>query len=172
MYIFNPEKVGKSFTTGYNIYMEPIRWNALEFEHKEKTNDWYWTVGVISLGVSVWRFWVADYMFGVFVLLAGLCLILLGGHKPEYVDIVVDEDGILIGHNLYLWSNVSGYAMVVSGGKATLLLETNRKIVPVIDLKIPETVSVETLESFVSMHTTAKDLLPSRSQAIMKFFGF
>ena len=152
--------------------MEPIRWNALEFEHKEKTNDWYWTVGAISLVVSVWRFWAGDYMFGVFVLLAGFCLVLLGGHKPNYIDVVIDEDGILIGHNLYLWSNVSGYAMVVSGGKAILLLETNRKIVPIVDLDIPETVSVDMLESFISLHTPAKELMPSRSQAILKMFGF
>ncbi|MGI9118195.1 MAG: hypothetical protein ACR2IQ_01440, partial [Minisyncoccia bacterium] len=132
----------------------------------------FWSVGLVTLVVCVWRFWVADYMFGIFVLLAGVCLILLGGSKPEEIDVVIDEEGAVIGHNQYLWSNVSGYAIVVSGGKPVLLLDTNRKIVPVVDINIPENVSIDLLDTVVSKYVPQKDLNPSNSKAILKMFGF
>ncbi len=152
--------------------MEPISWNALEFEHKVKTNDWYWTVGVIAVILSVWRFYVGDYVLGIFIVLSGLCLIMLGGHKPEQIDILIDEEGIIIGHNSYVWSNVLGYAIVSAGGKVTLILETTAKLVPIVTLDIPEGIDPEAVNTIMSSHVEPKDLLPSRSQAILKIFGF
>jgi len=152
--------------------MELIHWNAPEFEHKEKTNDWYWTVGVIAVILSAWRFWVGDYMLAIFIVMAGLCLIMLGGHKPEQIDILIDEEGVVIGHKSYLWSNLLGYDMVSAGGKVTLILETNAKLVPVITLNIPSDIDPDEVNAIISEHVEVKDLQPSRSQAIFGFFGF
>ena len=38
-----------------------IEWDAHEYEHKERSADWFWAVGIISVSMAV-----AAIIFGIF----------------------------------------------------------------------------------------------------------
>ena len=78
-----------------------ISWNAPTHVHKEKTSDWYWSVGIITLAIAVVCFIFAQIIPGIFVIMAAVALVLHSSRPPKIVHHEINDRGVVIGDTLY-----------------------------------------------------------------------
>jgi hypothetical protein len=62
----------------YNNFMEKLEWQAPEYIHTEKTGDWYWIVGIISVSIFLISAILGDIIFGLLVLVSTFALSAMG----------------------------------------------------------------------------------------------
>lgn len=155
---------------------EMFNWRAKEFENFEKTNDWFWWVGLIALAGAGLAFWQGSVSFGIFILLAGFSFIVFGNVKHPEHSILINEDGLMIDQNKFLWKDVTGFSIIDDTKdpfEKKLILETNRPIANKISLPINRAVvNPDTLRKFLLEYVEEKELTESVSKKLAERVRF
>jgi len=86
-----------------------LEWHSPEHHFDKKSNDWYWILGVITLGASVLAFYFNDFLFGIFIIIAGLTIGMLSYKETKIVSIKVTSKGIIFGKFLYPWASFRSF---------------------------------------------------------------
>ncbi len=73
-----------------------LAWEAPEFEYREKTVSWYWLSILIAAIVIAFAVWQNNFLFGFFVLIAEMLLIVWGNRKPRTVHFMLTENTLVI----------------------------------------------------------------------------
>ena len=77
--------------------MEPlaIKWEAPEFELREKGVGWYWTtiiIAVLMLGAAVWQ---GNFLFAVLVVIGEILVLVWSGKEPPMVTFRITDKGLV-----------------------------------------------------------------------------
>ena len=68
--------------------------DALEYEHKDRGNDWFWAVGIISVSFAIVAIIFHNIIFGILILVSAFALCLFVNRPPHSVHIIISEDGV------------------------------------------------------------------------------
>ena len=79
------------------IIIDKIEWSAPEYNHKEKSIDFLWAIGLGTIVICGIALWLANYLFAVFILVGGASLILFSVRHPQEVHFVINTNGITLG---------------------------------------------------------------------------
>lgn len=86
-----------------------IRWEALEYEYRPKSNNWFWTIGIISLGLSVASLLLGNLLFAILILIAGFAIILAGARRPRKILFSFTSRGLEIEKRLFPYENLKSF---------------------------------------------------------------
>src|SRR3989344_609791 len=83
--------------------MEPlaIKWEAPEFERREKGVGWYWgtiIIAVLMLGAAVWQ---GNFLFVVLVVIGEILVLVWSGKEPPMVTFRITDKGLFIGEKTH-----------------------------------------------------------------------
>jgi hypothetical protein len=73
-----------------------IKWQAPEYEYREKTVSWYWISIVVAALVIAFSIWQKNFLFGFFVVVAEILFIVWGNRTPRMVNFTMNEAGIQV----------------------------------------------------------------------------
>jgi hypothetical protein len=110
-----------------------LKWQALEHEHKIRSADWFWAVGIISLFIIIFAIIINNYLFAVFIFIAGLILIFRGNNLPRLMNCEITNRGIIFGENILPYDNFEGFFVEIdhSGNqKHKILLKSQKLLAP------------------------------------------
>jgi len=111
--------------------LEKIEWKAPEYEYIKKSPDWFWAVGIITVGLLVSAFFLKSFLFGFLVLLAGFSIALYGAKKPNIVSFSIGPRGIKIREILYEYENLKKFWINYDPPqKKELLIESKKTLMP------------------------------------------
>ena len=88
-----------------------VRWQAHEYEHREKSTPWYWAVGIVAAGVAIAAFILQDYLFGVAAIIGGFTVMLVGSMRPPRHTYTLTENGFMVGKDLIPYSKMTRFAI-------------------------------------------------------------
>lgn len=153
---------------------ERIRWSGFEFEHREKTADWFWAVGIIAVSLAAIAIIYDNALFGVFILIAGTMLLMTARKEPRLLDYELTEKGLMIGDTLLdhlqfkaFWVQQSKYA------PPKLLLRTNKWTVPVLIIPIEtDYIDADRVRDFLLDYIPEEKIDESLSMKFMEMLGF
>ena len=111
-----------------------IHWSALEYDHKEKSVDWFWAIGLSAIAGAVIAILYQNYFFGVFLILAGICMGMFGARKPVMVEVGIFPEGIMIDQRKYEWAKLHGFNITGVGESLHLILHTERPMAPIVSI--------------------------------------
>lgn len=74
----------------------PISWEALEYEHKEKSRDWYWALGIITVSMVIIALMLGNYVFSLVLIVSGFALAVSASRKPKLVKFELEKTGLHI----------------------------------------------------------------------------
>jgi hypothetical protein len=80
-----------------------LEWLSPEHHFDKKSNDWYWILGVITLAASVLAFYFGNFLFGVFIIIAGSTIGMLSYKETKIVPIKITTKGMAFDKFLYPW---------------------------------------------------------------------
>jgi len=146
-----------------------IIWSAYEYEWKERSVDWFWTIGIIALVTLGLSIWLRATLFGAFIFLALAFLAYLSIRKPERLDVVVGNKGILVGENMMPYKTIKSF-WISEENQPTLLLMTKRLFIPQTTIPL-ENVNLKELKEMLLGFLKEEELEESNSSKLLEKVG-
>ena len=116
-------------------------WTNLEYEHKPKSKDWFWAVGIIGACLGAVAILLNNFLFGVFLILSSFFIIVLRMRHPRAIKYILSEQGLAINQNVIPIKNISSYNIIGNSANQKLVLKINRQVMPIEVLNIGEEIS-------------------------------
>ncbi len=149
-----------------------IHWSALEYDHKEKSVDWFWAIGLSAIAGAVIAILYKNYFFGVFLILAGVCMGMFGARKPQMVEVGIFEEGVIVGDRKYEWAKLHGWNIVGVGESQQLVLHTERPMAPVMTVPMPFQ-DAQKVQEILNAHLEQNDQLHNKGiERLMDKIGY
>ncbi len=90
--------------------MEPIlEWQSPEHRFDKKSGDWYWVLGIITLAASVLAFYFGNFLFGIFIIIAGATIGMLSYKETKIVSVKMTVKGLIFDAYLYPWASFRSF---------------------------------------------------------------
>lgn len=155
------------------IKINTIEWSAPEYTHKERGNDWFWTLGLITIVACVIAIWLKNYVFAVFLIISGCCLIMFTMRRPQDVTFIVETKGLTMGRDLHPWKSLKSFNIKNNDTDvyAKLLIETSKYFLPIYTLPFPKEKVDEMKETLLKV-LPRSEIDESKSMVFMEKLGF
>lgn len=152
--------------------MKEFSWQAPEYTYKEKTSDWYWTVGIITAALVVTAIIFGNTLFGIVIAIGAFSLSLFASRKPNIVSVHISEKGIKIDKTLYPFHTIDSFYLHTehpTGPK--LLLKSKKMVMPLVSVPVNHN-DHETLREFIAKHLKEEVFEEGLLQTIFDGLGF
>ncbi len=153
------------------IILDKIEWSAKEYEYKEKSVDFLWTIGLIALvgcGIAIW---LSNYLFAIFIIISGASLVLLSVRHPSEMSFTIETEGLTMGKDKYPWKKVKSFDIKKRDGEAVLAIELDKYMLPVCFVPLPLEL-VDQVKENLSKVAEHKEIEESPSMKFMEKIGF
>ena len=154
--------------------VKSITWEAYEHEHREKSRDWYWSLGILIVTASVLSIIFGNYIFGILLIVMGVSLGIVGSRHPKLVIFELNKLGIRIGNKLFPYATLESFWVQDNkehGLNSHLLIKSRRTMVPLLVIPLDD-VETEDIRDFLLYNLLEKEMSESLSQIIMENLGF
>jgi hypothetical protein len=152
--------------------MSTMQWETLEHTYYEKTNDWYASVIIIAAALMVVELMTKNYLLMTLTFIGAFTFILLATRRPDTVLVEIRKNGIRFGNTLYPYQTLDGFAIIDYTNDRRLLLESNRKIMPLIVIHLPDDMDTEELNEVLEEYLPEKELHESLPHLLLERVGF
>jgi len=149
-----------------------ITWEAFEHHHGEKTSDWFWVLGIITVGVTVAAIVLGNTLLGILIGISGALMGILAGRKPKIITYAVTLRGLRVEDRLYPYSTLHSFYIDEEHYVGPQLLVKSEKILmPLIVMPIPEEY-IDDIEDIVASRLPEEHLEEPFANKLLEFFGF
>jgi hypothetical protein len=148
-----------------------ITWQAPDFIKQEKSTDWYWIVGVITVTLSVTGFVFGNVLFGILVIIASVALTLQSSREPEIREFTVNQRGVKIDNILYPYSTLKSFWVENNPHEQKILLQSERALMPYIVIPI-ENIDPENIRDYMIKFVPEEEHQEPLMQKVMEYLGF
>jgi hypothetical protein len=99
-------------------------WQHQDYQNYQKDKRWYIISAVIVVLMVIWAVWDKNYLFGVFLIMFYLVVILYENRPPEIVDFTITPLGIKTGQKFFYWRQIDHFYIIYrAAGIKNLYLE-------------------------------------------------
>lgn len=148
-----------------------LTWQAPEYNHYERSTDWFWAVGIITVCIAVLAFIYNNALFGILILLSAGILVFYTFREPGIVDYEINQRGIIIGRDLHPYLTIESFWIETRQGEPKIILKSKKNLLPYIIIPIHEE-SVDEVGSVLAEFLEEKELQEPAAQKIMEYLGF
>lgn len=148
-----------------------LSWTTLEHEHRERSSDWFWSVGIVAVGGAVLAILFHDILFAAVILVGAVALVLHVLRKPRELYCEISERGVLVGTTLYPYSTLESFWIHEHMVPNKLLLTSQKLFMPHIVIPLSD-VTAEEVRDILLDHLPEHEVQPSFSEHIMERLGF
>jgi len=86
-----------------------ISWRAPEYHYHEKSSNWFWVLGIITLAMMLAALILESFLFAILIAISGFTIAMYGARKPSTVTFTLDPRGIFIGEKLYDYESMDHF---------------------------------------------------------------
>ena len=149
-----------------------FEWDATETDHREKTPDWYWALGIVILLACVLCIISKNYLLALLLIVGGVMIAYYGNDKPMPVHIELSERGIKLNDDLYTHDTIKSLWMYVDHKKRNRLsITTSRTVLPERIVTLPEDIPATMIRNYLLRFSEEKETNPSLIAIIAETVG-
>ncbi len=126
-----------------------IEWETYEYEPKERSSNWYWLVGFISLALIVGSIISKNFLLAILIILGAFTLMLYAARRPHVIKIAVSRRGIQIHQNLFPFHSLHSFWLHDDEFERKIILRSEKLLMPHIHIPLAEEVDHEALRVFL-----------------------
>jgi hypothetical protein len=149
-----------------------IEWDAHEYEHKERTPDWFWAMGIITFSLAVVAIILGNIIFGILILLAAFSLSLFINRPPENIHILVDERGITKDKIHYPYSTLESFWIDEDHPHKKIIIRSKKLLMPLIIIPIGDDLNLDKLHETLLMYMHEEYHALPFVEKILEYLGF
>ncbi len=152
-----------------------FEWEGVEYEHNEKSPDWYWALGIIATAGVIASVLFANYLLAVLIVAAAAALALHAAKKPPVHRFALTEEGLHIGHELHPYQRMRSFAVLEYPDAAdvppVLSIKTEHWLAP--HLLIPlNGVDADALYAYLLERVEEGEHPPTMADVVARWIGF
>ena len=151
--------------------MEKIEWQSPQHIHTEKTNDWYWIVGIITVTIALIAIILNNVIFAILILVSSFTLSLLAKHEPEIVTNEIGPKGVKKGSMFYPYENLESFWVEAGDGYPRIIFKQKQKLSQYLTILI-EREDAENMATLLSEHMAEEKMSESIFEKLLIYFGF
>ena len=152
--------------------MQPlIAWDAPEHYHTEKTSDWYWAVGIITITAAALAFIFSNIIFGIFILVAAFALVVHATKRPRTIHYEINDRGVVVDDILYPFLTLESFWIDAHEVPPKILIKSHKTFMPYLNIHIEE-VDPEKVRDVLLNYISETEHREPISQKILERFGF
>jgi len=154
--------------------IEGISWRAYEFAHRPKSSDWYWAVGIVTVGAVVACIFFNNIILAILIIVASLALLLHANKAPRLIEYHLTSRGLIIDKQLYPIVTIDSFWIdEYKNGVAKLIIKSSKKMMPYIIVPLVPEVTPDEVRYFFFQHVVDEvEHHEPASQQIMEYLGF
>lgn len=152
--------------------MDSITWKTFEHNYTEKTTDWYWIVGIVTISITIISVLMNNIIFAVLVLVASFTMSLFASRRPAVVDVVLNATGITFGQTFYSYSSLKSFWVETRDANPRIILETKRVFMPFSTIVIDDDVRPEDVEKFLRKYLKVEEHIEPFFEKLLVYLGF
>ncbi len=149
-----------------------LEWEAQEFIEKKKKPDWFWALGIIALAGSAVAFIYGDFLFGIFILLASVAMMILGRAKPKKIKYTIAVDGVIYDGRFYPFERLKSFWIDEVLGEKKLIIKSDKTFMPIIVMPFEDDEIGEYIFAILSEILEQEELHEPIAHKIMDRLGF
>ena len=152
--------------------MDKISWNTVEYIHTEKTSDWYWIVGIITVSIALISIILNNVIFAILVLVSSFTLAMFASRHPDTVSVTIDRSGVTFGRTRYSYSNLESFWMETRDGFPRLLLKSKRTFMPFVVIHLGDEEFDEQIREALLQHLPEEENTEPLLEKVLIYLGF
>jgi hypothetical protein len=159
------------------IPSKELVWSALEYEEKERSQDWFWALGIIIVTSSIASIIFESYFFAVLLILGGLLLGFFAAKKPDLITYELNDNGLKIGSRLYPYENIKAFWLQAdftpgSDVKPIFFIHSERAFMPILSIPINLDIAEDIHSTMSEKEIAEVEMKEHPSEKIMDALGF
>ncbi|OHA89571.1 MAG: hypothetical protein A3C70_02325 [Candidatus Zambryskibacteria bacterium RIFCSPHIGHO2_02_FULL_43_14] len=149
-----------------------IEWDAHEYEHKERSPDWFWAVGIIAVSIAIAAIIFGNIILGILILIGAFALSLFASRPPDTLHIIIDEKGITKGKIRYPYSTLESFWIDIEHPHKKIILRSGKIFMPLIIIPLGDEADTEQLHEKL-LHSMPEEFhsLPF-VERLLEYLGF
>ncbi|MEK7606482.1 MAG: hypothetical protein AAB458_02740 [Patescibacteria group bacterium] len=149
-----------------------LAWTTPEYEHRERSNDWYWSVGIVAVGGAVLAILFNDLLFAVVIVVAAVAIVLHALRHPGELTCEIQDRGVLMNTTLYPYRTLESFALHEHEHPNMLILTSQKLFMPHITIPLASDIHADEVRDILLDYLPEHEVLPSISEKIMDRLGF
>ncbi len=153
---------------------DPFIWETYEYYFQEKTSDWYWSVGIVGVSISILCAMFSSVMFALLIFLSTFALTLFASKQPNIIRFEVSKKGVMIGNTLYPFGTLDSFWVEDNrhvGHPSKLIIKSRKMVVPLIAIPLDQ-INPEDIRDFLLDHLLEDHHLEPLGQKFLEYLGF
>ncbi len=151
--------------------MNKLTWETYEYLHTEKTSDWYWIVGIVTLSMAIIAIILNNVIFGILIIVASLVLSLFASRKPDIVTIVLDNAGVTFGKTRYPYSSLESFWFESNDAHPRVLFKSNRMFMHYLVIHA-DNEDADDIRDFLRQHLREEEHTEPLLEKVLIYLGF
>jgi len=127
-----------------------LEWDAHEYEHKERSGDWFWAVGIIAVALALVSIIFGNIILAILILIGTFTLTLFAKRSPDNLHVVVDEKGVTRNRVHYPYSTLHSFSIDTDHPHKKIILRSKKLLMPLITVPLSDEVDAEELHDYLS----------------------
>ena len=91
---------------------EIIGWEIPEYDKHDRPKSWYIIASLTVVGLLVYSFLTANFLFAVIIIVISLITIINDGREPDKVHFSITDEGVIIGRKFHDFDDLKDFAIV------------------------------------------------------------
>jgi hypothetical protein len=147
-------------------------WEATEFEHREKSVDWYWALGIATVTGIILSVIGHNYFLAILLALGGLMLGFYANDKPRPVHVELSSRGIKLNEDLYTHETLQSFWIYTDHrGRKQLIIVTGRPVLPQRIVTLPSDIPANIIRQYLMAFVEEKETRPSAVDILAESIG-
>ncbi len=115
---------------------QDISWHVQTHEHRERSSDWYWALGLLGLVGAGLSIFFGNVLLAIILVVGAGSIGLLAARGPREHEVKIDRRGITLDGTLYPYPAVQSFWVEEEAGEPKLFLTTNNLLMPHISVPL------------------------------------
>ena len=157
----------------YYLHMKRISWQTPEYVFRERTPDWFWTLGIIAAASAVTSIIFGNILFAIIIVIGAFAIALHSSREPRIIKIEINERGIAVGRDVYLFRSIHSFWIDDEHHDGMrLVLRSERAFAPLVMLPLANDTDVSSVREHLKHHIKEEVHEETLSSKIIDRFGF
>lgn len=152
-----------------------LAWSAYEHEHRERSPEWFWTVGIIAVAAALAALILGNALFGVLIIISAFLLALFAAKQPDLVSFEINDKGIRIDKTLYPYRTLDSFSVTHQDEEnhpaPKLLVQSQKALMPLLVIPLTDDIDTEALHDYLLQFMKEEEHREPISQRLLELIG-
>jgi len=149
-----------------------IEWEAHNHEYKERSPDWFWAMGIVTVSIAITAIIFHNIIFAILVLVSAFALALFINRDPEIVEVQVNEKGVTKGQVYYPYESLHSFVIDTEHSHPKVMLRSQKVFLPLIIIPLGHDVNVSNLREKLHLFLPEEQYKLPFVETVLEYLGF